>query len=164
MDQRGLHTDVVEQWHANREYNEAINMTAPEVKTRLQKNLETIEMLDSRTLDNTRCIETTTTWTPSGYLERRHLDINNTLNLLESIEEESKSGLFSDLIEDFYRLKRICNDEIDYHPVIEDVPGTMTPMDLFPLIAEELSIRGQPLSRGRGRERTHTMTYGSIER
>ncbi|MGB0744836.1 MAG: hypothetical protein ACPGSB_09950, partial [Opitutales bacterium] len=98
------------------EYLEA----AEKVLERFDKNIESLENLSKRKLSGTSCLEVKSRWTGSEWRERYDLNVNHTLEFIEELN--AKIEVFDDLIDDLLLLKKRCSEEVDYNPVIEDVP------------------------------------------
>lgn len=152
MNERGLYTDRMAHWLAVSEENERLAHLdeLSKAQARMEKNLETIQKLESMQLPQS-CVQQRQVWTNGRYENRCDLDINQAFGFVERLN--TKSGLLDDLMEDFGILKKRCSQELDYQPVIEDIPADTTLMDLFAMLSEAISHRGLS-SRDRSRNRS----------
>jgi len=87
-----------------------------------------LEKLQTCPLESTPCILKSQVWTGTQYANKLDLDLYNTLNFVEKLNEQA--GLFDELVEDILSLKKRCNHEMDYRPIIEDVPQDIMLTDL----------------------------------
>lgn len=148
MNGRGLYTYRMAEREQTDEMNEYLE-AAEKVLERFDRNIESLEKLSKRKLFGTNCLEVKSRWTGVEYRERYDLNVNNTLELIEELNVETE--VFDDLIDDLLLLKKRYSEEIDYNPVIEDVPKDTNLGDLLMIIGQQLSEYGM---KGRGRSRS----------
>lgn len=163
MHARGLHTERMELLEAVEEQNRELEMLEQTIEP-MEKKLSTLKKLASTNLMKIGCVRKEEYWDGSASRQRHHLDIDSTMNFVEDIAK--KSEIFSSLFEDMTRLKRRCNDNLDFQPTIEEVPPDLTFEDLYPLIAQTLSEYGIGAG-GRSRSRSPVIKTGisrSLER
>jgi hypothetical protein len=166
MDARGLHSFRIEQKEEVDAQNKYLD-EAEKVLERFDRNIESLEKLSERKLFGTSCLSVKSVWTGFERRERHDLDINNTLEFIEELNAETE--VFDDLIDDLLLLKKRCREEIDYAPVIEDIPKDTTVDDLYMIISQQLSEYGMK-SYGRSRfrsrdiERAASPGYSAMER
>ena len=166
MDARGLHSFRIEEKEAVDLHNGYLD-EAEKVLERVDTNIKTLEKLDAQELIGTNCLKVKSVWTGSERRERYDLNINNTLEFIEKLNAETE--VFDDLIDDLLLLKKRCREEIDYAPVIEDIPKDTTVDDLYMIISQQLSeygmkSYGRSRSRSREVEKAVTAGYSGIER
>lgn len=153
MDARGLHSFRIEEKEEVEGHNAYLD-EAEEVLERIDRNIESLKKLADWKLLGTSCLEVKSGWIGVERRERYNLNINNTLKLIEDLNGEDKAPIFGDLIDDMLQLKKRCNDDCDFNPVIEDVAPDTTIEDLIMLISQQLSEYGiQSYGRSRFRSR-----------
>lgn len=166
MNERGLYTYRMAEKEQTDEMNEYLE-AAEKVLERFNRNIESLEKLSERKLFGTSCLEVKSRWTGSEWRELYDLNINNTLEFIEELN--AKTEVFDDLIDDLLLLKKRCSEEVDYNPVIEDVPKDTDLGDLLMIIGQQLSeygMKGFGRSRSRSREveRAAHPGYSAMER
>ena len=166
MDARGLHSFRIEEKEEVDLHNEYLDEAEKALK-RIDKNIKTLEKLDAQELVGTSCLSVKSDWTGSEWRERHDLSINNVLEFIEDLNVETE--VFDDLIDDLLRLKKRCSEEMDYAPIIEDVPNDTTVEDLYMIISQQLSDFGMQ-AYGLSRSRSHELEgaaspgYSAMER
>lgn len=166
MDGRGLHSFRIEEKEEVDVHNQYFE-AAEKALERIDKKIETLEKLSRRHLVGTSCLEVKSRWTGFEQRERYDLNLNNTLELIERLNV--KAPVFDDLIEDIWKLKKRFSAEMDYAPVIEDIPKDTTLDDLYMIISQQLSeygmkSYGRSRSRSREVEKAGTPVYSGMER
>lgn len=166
MDGRGLHSFRMEEKEEVDAHNQYLD-AAEKALDRIDRNIETLEKLNEKGLVGTSCLSVKSVWTGFERRERYDLNLNNTLELIERLNV--KAPVYDDLIEDIWKLKKRFSAEMDYAPVIEDVPKDVTVDDLYMIISQQLSeygmkSYGRSRSRSREVEKAGTPVYSGMER
>jgi hypothetical protein len=163
MHKRGLHSYRMDLFEATEEQNRELETFEQTIKP-IEKKITTLKKLASTNLVKIGCARKEDYWDGSAWRQHHHLDIDATMNFVEDLAQRSE--IVSSLLEDMTRLKRRCNDDLDFQPTIQEVPPDLTFEDLYPLISQALSEYG--ISPGsRHRSRSPSLTAGmsrSLER